>query len=352
MVTAPCIVALLPAHNEGATINQAIDGLRAQTMPPTRIIVIPDNCTDDTAALAEAAGVTVMPTVGNTDKKAGALNQTLAALLPDLAADDVVLVQDADSMLDPTFIENAMVKLADPAYGAVGGVFRGDGRKGFVAHLQRNEYARYARDVARLKGKCLVVTGTAALFRVKTLREISAARLAGILPSGDGKGGIYDTTVLTEDNEISFAIMHLGYKIISPSNCTLTTETMPTWADLWKQRLRWKRGAVENCFQYGLTKITWRYWGRQLLTLAGVIVTFIYLATLAWAFATDNFALKPFWLGVTAIFIIERVVTVRYRGWRFMLAAATMYELLLDFFLQLVHAKAYFDALTGRKRAW
>lgn len=146
--------------------------------------------------------------------------------------------------------------------------------------------------------------------------------------------------------------MHLGYEIISPSNCTLTTETMPTWAALWQQRLRWKRGAVENCFQYGLTQITWRYWGRQLLTLAGVIVTFIYLGTLAWAFATDNFALKPFWLGVTVIFIIERVVTVRYRGWRFMLAAATMYELLLDMFLQLVHAKAYFDALTGRKRVW
>lgn len=178
------VIALLPAHNEGETINQAIDGLRAQTMPPTRIIVIPDNCTDDTEALALAAGVDVQPTAGNTDKKAGALNQALAALLPTLADDDVVLVQDADSALDPTFIENAMIKLADPAYGAVGGVFRGDDRPGFVAHLQRNEYARYARDVARLKGRCLVVTGTAALFRVKTLREIVQGRADGTLPPG------------------------------------------------------------------------------------------------------------------------------------------------------------------------
>lgn len=346
------VVALLPAHNEGATILEAISGLRGQTSPPDRIIVIPDNCTDDTETLAREAGVEVMPTVANESKKAGALNQALFQILPDLDEDDIILVQDADSLLDSPFIENALKKLADPTYGAVGGVFRGDDRKGFVAHLQRNEYARYARDVARLKGKCLVVTGTAALFRVKTLMEIMDGRLNGTLPPGDGNGGIYDTTVLTEDNEISFAIMHLGYKILSPSNCTLTTETMPTWTELWKQRLRWKRGAVENCFQYGLTSITWRYWGRQILTFIGVIVTFVYFGTLAWAFATDNFNLKPFWIGVTLIFVVERIVTVRYRGWKYMLLSATMYELLLDVFLQAVHSKAYFDALTRRRRNW
>lgn len=346
------VVALLPAHNEGETILEAIEGLRNQTEPPHRIVVLPDNCSDNTEKLAREAGVEVLPTEGNEAKKAGALNQALRSILPELEPDDIILIQDADSKLDPEFIANALAKLADPSYGAVGGVFRGDDRKGFVAHLQRNEYARYARDVARLKGKCLVVTGTAAMFRVKTLLEISAGRLAGKLPAGDGAGGVYDTTVLTEDNEISFAIMHLGYKILSPSNCTLVTETMPSWRALWSQRLRWKRGAVENCFQYGLTKVTWRYWGRQLLTLMGVLVTFIYLGTLAWAFATGNFHLKPFWLGVTIIFIIERVVTVSYRGWRYMLPAATMYELCLDIFLQFVHTKAYTDALFGRKRAW
>ena len=346
------VVALLPAHNEGQTILSAISGLRSQTRPPDRIIVIPDNCTDDTADLAMSSGVDVWPTEGNTSKKAGALNQALRRLLPALDGDDLVLVQDADSRLDEGFIQNALQRLSDDSYGAVGGVFRGDDRKGFVAHLQRNEYARYARDVARLKGRCLVVTGTAALFRVRTLREISSARIAGSLPSGDGHGGIYDTTVLTEDNEISFAVMHLGYKILSPSACTLVTETMPTWKALWSQRLRWKRGAVENCVQYGLTRITWRYWGRQLLTMAGVIVSFVYVATLIWAFTTNNFNLQPFWLGVTVIFIVERVVTVRYRGWRQMLLAATMYELILDAFLQVVHAKAYADAIFNRRRTW
>ncbi|MGB3829698.1 MAG: glycosyltransferase family 2 protein, partial [Ornithinimicrobium sp.] len=224
---------------------------------------------------------------------------------------------------------------------------------GFVGHLQRNEYARYARDVQRMNGKCLVVTGTAALFRAQTLRDVSAARLAGTLPAGDGRGGIYDTTVLTEDNELSFALLHLGHKIASPANCTLLTEVMESWSDLWNQRLRWKRGAVENCLQYGLTTVTWRYWGRQILTALGLLVTVVYLGTIVWALTLDGgLSIHPFWIGVTGVFVLERVLTVRYRGWPQMVLSASMYELIIDMFLQAVHAKAYADVALNRERKW
>lgn len=159
--------------------------------------------------------------------------------------------------------------------------------------------------------------------------------------------------MLTEDNELTFAILHLGYTVLSPQECTLTTEVMPTWRALWHQRLRWKRGAVENCFQYGVTSITWRYWGRQLLTLAGVLVTLLYLGSLAASLAVSgSVRVEPFWLAVTGIFVLERVVTIADRGWRHMLLAASMYELLYDVFLQLVHAKAYLDSALRRERRW
>ncbi|PPI15752.1 glycosyl transferase [Rathayibacter sp. AY1D2] len=345
------LVAALPAHNEEAGIAAAIEGLRRQTWPPDRIVVIADNCTDATVEIALAHGAEVFVTVGNSHKKAGGLNQFLAEVLPGLQDDDLVLVQDADSALDPGFLEIARGRLHG-GIGAVGGVFRGGEGGGFVGHLQRNEYARYARDVRRLNGKCLVVTGTAAVLQVAVMRRISAARLAGSLPSGDGIGGIYDTTVLTEDNELTFAIRHLGYDVLSPAGCTLVTEVMPTWGDLWRQRLRWKRGAVENCVQYGFTRVTAPYWGRQLLTMLGCIITYVYLATIVYAVGWGELSLQPFWLAVTAIFVVERIVTVRDRGWRYMLAAASMYELVVDLFLQVVHTKAYLDALTRRRRDW
>jgi biofilm PGA synthesis N-glycosyltransferase PgaC len=347
------LLALVPAHNESAGIVDAINGLRRQTTPPDRIVVVADNCTDDTADLARAADAEVLETVGNRNKKAGALNQALREYLPVIPDDALILIQDADSILDSRFIANATKHLDNPEVGAVGGVFDGSEGGGFVGHLQRNEYARYARDVARLKGRCLVVTGTAAIFRASTMREISAARMTGKIPAGDGNGGIYDTTVLTEDNEISFALLHLGYKILSPANCKLVTEVMPTWRDLWRQRLRWKRGAMENCIQYGLTRYTWKYWGRQLFTLLGVLVTFLYLASLGWSVAVyGGINIAPFWMAVTGIFVIERVVTVQYRGIRQMIVSSTMYELVFDMFLQFVHAKAYADVMFNRKREW
>lgn len=345
------LIAALPAHNEEAGIAAAIQGLRNQTCPPDHIVVIADNCTDRTVEIARANGAEVFETTDNTHKKAGALNQFLAEILPQLRADDLVLVQDADSALDPDFLQIARKNLKG-SIGAVGGVFRGSEGGGFVGHLQRNEYARYARDVRRLGGKCLVVTGTAAVLQVGLLRRISQARLAGELPAGDGRGGIYDTSVLTEDNELTFAIRHLGYDVLSPAGCTLVTEIMPTWGELWRQRLRWKRGAVENCVQYGFTRITRPYWGRQILTMIGCLITYIYLATIVYAIATNNLSVQPFWMAVTVIFIVERIVTVRDRGWRHMVLAGLMYELVIDLFLQLVHTKAYLDALTNRRRDW
>lgn len=326
------ILALVPAHNEEQIIGQAITALRAQTRPPDRIVVVADNCTDRTVPLAESLGAEVYVTVRNTAKKAGALNQALDHYLPGMAATDFVFVQDADSVIRTEFLGNAEDWFSRrPRLGALGGTFRalpyapGAGfQERLLWRLQDNEYARYQRDVERLNGKCLVVTGTAALFKVGTMQEIKAER-GRRLPRGGGS--YYDTTVLTEDNEISFAIMHLGYDILAPHDCLLETDAMTTFGDLYRQRLRWKRGAVENCFQYGFTRVTAAYWGRQLLTLAGVIVTILYLASLVWSIGNGGIHIHPFWLWITGIFVLERFVTVSKKGRKEQLLAATMWEI-------------------------
>lgn len=351
------VTVIIPAVVE-PEVNLSIEALLDQTLLPDRIIVAVNNTNDPTtrrSALSVKSSTVEVLDLGEVEgKKAGALNKVLSDILPSMDGNDFVLVQDADSILDPEFIENAMNYMnADPLLGAVGGTFRGQSGGGFVGHLQRNEFSRYARDVRRLKGKCLVVTGTAALFRVSTLNKVSASRISGTIPPGNGVGGVYDTTVLTEDNEISFALMHLGYKILSPSGCTLTTEVMPTWKDLWRQRLRWKRGAVENCVQYGFTKVTAPYWGRQIFTMLGVIVTAIYIGSLVWAMLiVGSIFIHPFWLAVTGVFALERVVTLHDRGVFRQLLAGTFYELPFDLFLQVCHGKAYLDSLLRLDRNW
>ena len=53
-----------------------------------------------------------------------------------------------------------------------------------------------------------------------------------------------------------------------------------TWRELYRQRLRWKRGALEKLSDYPLTRVTARYWGRRRFTPAGSSVTLASLGSL------------------------------------------------------------------------
>jgi cellulose synthase/poly-beta-1,6-N-acetylglucosamine synthase-like glycosyltransferase len=218
--------------------------------------------------------------------------------------------------------------------------------------LQRNEYVRYMRETRQKQGRVMVLTGTATVFRVSALRDVVAARRAGTLPTGSA--ALYDTEVLTEDNELSLALRTVGLRIVSPKECTLTTEVMETWGDLAKQRLRWKRGALENCRQYGLTRVTREYWWRQLLSFVGLAVTATYLGSLAFSLGYyGSIQVHPLWLAVTGVFMVERVVSVRRRGpAQMLLASVLVVEMTFDIFLQAIHARALLQALRRTESAW
>ena len=69
------VVVVVPAHNEEESIARTIKALLSQTRQPDRIVVVADNCSDRTVQIARGFGrrVTVIETVGNRDRKVGAL---------------------------------------------------------------------------------------------------------------------------------------------------------------------------------------------------------------------------------------------------------------------------------------
>ncbi|SDS98187.1 glycosyltransferase family 2 protein [Microterricola viridarii] len=346
------ITVLIPAHNEEASLPDTLDSLFSQSPPPDRVIVVADNCTDGTERVAAARGVEVFRSVGNAHKKAGALNQALAVLLPDQGDNDVVMIMDADTQLDGGFLAAAASRFAsDRALMAVGGLFYGEPGHGLIGQFQRNEYIRYSRELKRRRGRVFVLTGTASLFRAVGLRAVASGRgtsLPGI------PGDVYDTAALTEDNELTIALKSLGGLITSPSECTVVTELMPTWRTLWNQRLRWQRGALENLGAYGVKPQTVRYWAQQLGIGYGVIALFGYLSLLlVMALSLDTWVWFPFWLGIGAVFTLERVVTVWKGGWRARLLAVLLIpELCFDMFLNCVYVKGILDSAIGRRAAW
>jgi cellulose synthase/poly-beta-1,6-N-acetylglucosamine synthase-like glycosyltransferase len=346
------LTVLVPAHNEALTIAATLRSLWTQNRPPDKVVVVADNCTDDTASIAREHGAEVFTTVGNTEKKAGALNQALAKLFETIDAGDVTMIMDADSVIVPEFLETAMGRLeADPDLIAVGGVFYGEDGAGLVGQFQRNEYTRYQRDISRRQGRVFVLTGTASLFRAYALKAVADCR-GQLLPGH--RGQVYDTLALTEDNEMTLSLRTLGAKLVSPMQCRVVTEVMPGWRALWRQRMRWQRGALENIGAYGLTRATLRYWLQQIAIGYGTIAlnSYLLLATIT-LLSADGLRFAWFWLLIGLIFLVERVVTVWAVGWRGrLLALPLVIEIGYELVLQAVFVKSLVDIASGREAGW
>jgi biofilm PGA synthesis N-glycosyltransferase PgaC len=343
---------VVPAHNEELSIAATIMSLQRQTLAPASITVLADNCTDNTVGAALVEGAQVFPTVGNEHKKAGALNQYLGRVLLTMDSDDYVLVMDADSALDERFLEVAVGRLSgDARLGAVGGVFMGHPATSNLQQLQANEYVRYARAVGRKQGRVMVLTGTATVFRARALLQVAEQR-GEFLPGRPGY--VYDTSALTEDNEITLALKHLGWQLVSPQECVVYTELMPTIGDLHRQRLRWYRGAVENLRTYGWTPVTRMYWLQQISLLLCTAVFALFIAVTAVDLSLGLMRLSPWWSAASLVFVAERLVTVWRIGTRRgrLLAVTMLPEAAYDLLLQLTFVRAAAHVVRGAPAEW
>src|SRR5262249_30591342 len=54
------VAVLVPAHNESRALLPTLADINAQLRAADRLVVVADNCTDDTAAVAGAAGADVV----------------------------------------------------------------------------------------------------------------------------------------------------------------------------------------------------------------------------------------------------------------------------------------------------
>lgn len=316
------VIVMIPAHNEAASIGRTLQALRAQTRRPDKIIVVCDNCTDATAVVSAGHGVHVLRTVGNTTRKAGALNQALARVLPGLDRRDLVLIADADSRLCRDWIRCAADALRlDRKLGGVCGTYTGEGTAGLLAQLQRNEFVRATRLVPR-RGALWVLSGTGTMFRVPVLREVARERGRWI----PGRPGEYYSTIsITEDYEITLALKTLGFRCLAAPGCTAETELMPTWRYLFRQRLRWQSGTLTALRVYGFTRATRGNWVRQAFFYARYCAQMACWAIIGYSLAVHPSAAMPTWvLGMLAVIYLERIITVRKGGLKGILLAVLL----------------------------
>jgi len=102
------VMVVVPAHNEELLIGRCLATLRNQTYPSERygILVVADNCTDQTAAAAARGGASVIERADTTRRGKGfALQLAFETLLARADPPRAVIVADADGECDPRLLE-------------------------------------------------------------------------------------------------------------------------------------------------------------------------------------------------------------------------------------------------------
>ena len=81
-----------------------------------------------------------------------------------------------------------------------------------------------------------------------------------------------------------------------------------------------------------------------------VFITAIYLTSIVYG-TIIGMKIHPFWIALSIVFMLERCITVRERGWRMMIVGLMLIpEMLYDIFLQSVQAYAFTAAALDERR--
>lgn len=234
---------LISARNERAVIGNLIASIQSQTYDKDLIdiVVIADNCTDDTGEIAEKAGAIVYRRYNTKNIGKGyALDYGLKQIEKEVGIDyyDGYFVIDADNILEEDYVEN-MNNVFDNGYRVVTS-YRNSKNIGsnwitFGYGLWFLREAKYINNVRMMLGISCVVSGTGFLVSSEILK----------------KNHGWKHHLLTEDIEFSVDNIIQGEKIGYCADAIFYDEQPETFQASWHQRMRWSRGFYQVFYRYG-----------------------------------------------------------------------------------------------------
>jgi cellulose synthase/poly-beta-1,6-N-acetylglucosamine synthase-like glycosyltransferase len=295
---------IVAAHNEAAVIAGIAEDLASQTYPQELLSarVVADRCTDDTAKVASQF-VEVVEREDGTGAKGAAIAWYLDEA--PLAADEALLVLDADNRVDADYVERVAASLG-------GGV----------------QLVQSYLDIANPDGSVLATANALTYWASNRMVQLSRSNIGWSCDLGgtgmavtkealDAAGGFTDD--LTDDVALNARLNLAGYRAKWLHDVRVFDEKPTDAKSTVTQRSRWVRGKRDTQRQYGWSLIRSAFADRQpaLLDLAYrlynpgrsfIALVVAVLAVLAAIF--PQWGLWPWWFlaGVAVLVVLLPIV--------------------------------------------
>ena len=152
---------------------------------------------------------------------------------------------------------------------------------------------------------------------------------------------------------MTLALRTLGFDSACSVGSVALTELMPTWRDLFRQRVRWQQGGLGDLRLYGLTRATWTDWLRQGFGYLSYSIVVLCWIVITWSFA-HGAPFDPRWgFIVLSVTLAERIWTVRRAGLPgILLAALVIPELCYGLYEAVYLYWAAFAEISRRRAGW
>lgn len=335
--------ALIAARNEEAVISQLIESLKRQNYPAELydIIVIPNNCTDETETVAARAGAKILHCTDPVSSKGEVLHQTFAQLMGQY---DAYCVFDADNLVDPDFL----ARMNDVV--AAGGLVAKS------CHSTLNPYENW------VSGSYDLYFQNINLLHSRARAPFSlSAKLVGtgfmVTDQLLQRMGGWNTVTLTEDIEFAAMCAEIGVQVHYVPEAIIYDEEPLSFLVSLRQRRRWSAGVISVARRYIWRLLkkrpSWLRWDLaahismipvQLLALIPLLYGAACMPPLA-ALKTLVVAFGGFWLGATALALFMAITARRdlKRMWK----AIVLYPLFMASWYPL-----HFAALFSKPKTW
>jgi len=236
------IAVIIPAHNEALEIKNTIGNVKACRYPgdASAVVVIADNCEDETASLARSAGAVVVERKDPSNRGKGQALDWFFKTHGDIYDQyDVVAIMDADTVPHPDFLLEISLSLSSPDVAVTQGYY----------------------GVSNPDDNWRTALSSAALNVFHHVRPAGRNRIGGTAGL-KGNGMAFKTDVLkrygwpaysiVEDIEFSMILLQAGILVQYNPDAIVYGEMATEKKQAETQRKRWEGGRFEVFKKYGL----------------------------------------------------------------------------------------------------